>query len=901
MKSDAKVVVELPWVHMVGREAEVERAADTAGRVCENGERRVITVSGGDGSGKTRFIDELCERFSERGLFPERVFRARAVPGDGAHALIARLLQRRFDIDETYAMHDQEALLRAHATEVLPEEKVEEVCYFLGSLFGVRSAGTPLTRAWSVDPFHAGVVQQSILANFVETDAKRAPICLIFEDLQHADYESLDLALFLAETLFSRVLIVFTGSSEFFAQRELWTAFGAPNHELFELPRLSCEEGDLLLNAILAGCEGGVPLDLYRVVDEHAHGNPKLIERSVRAFFECGVLVSGLSIGRCRYVPERLAEFQLTPDSDATSGSTLSSSEMRVLEYAAIAGEPLWFGALVALARCDAGEATGRHVEPELGHTLHSLERRGLLVECKNPTIPCEREFSFVRQTERECALARVGSERRRRYHRVVGQWLSELPEQRSNSAFDALAGRHFEAGGNDIRAAEAYLSAASLARTQYAPEQAAPLFESALKLLTDDDGEQRIQALHDQGDVLVALGRTSEALNAFEEMLRLARHSGKTAKAGAAHSRIGRVFRQTGRLEEAQKHLQRALEAFESVADERGVAGARDDLGRLAWMRGDLEVALREMRTAFELRKQLADPRSIALSLNNIGAVCLDRGQLSDAEQAFGAALQIRSRIDDRSGQIESLEAQAELCMRLTEYSKAVDLLTQAQRVAESVGDRARTLPVLALLGTAYACLGESKRALSIFLDARVLAVEVGDAMTHAEVERGLSGSYLAIGDLRAAGGAAETAYSLARNTRSKSLLMRALRTLGTVTVAGAWGESREGLAVDHFMRSIQLAKEVGDELELAKTYRAFCLFAHRFNNPEIRSQVIKLREMADDIFARYRSRSSARNSVTPEFSLLSELKALPSDPISGTMRVDRDAVDADGVQLAG
>jgi len=903
VKSGVKVAVEveLPWVHMVGREAELERAVDFAGLVCKNGERRVLTVSGGDGSGKTRFVDEFCQRFSERGLFPERIFRAQALPGDGANALIARLLRRRFEIDEAYAIHDQQALLRAQAAEVLAAEKLEDVCYYLGSLFGVPSATTPLSRALSSDPLRAGVLKQSILANFVEADAKHAPLCLIFEDLQHADYESLDLALFLAETLFSRVLLVFTGSSQFFAQRELWTAFGAPNHELLELPRLSCDEGDHLLNELLVGCEGGVPLDLYRVVDDHAHGNPELIERSVRAFFACGALVSGPNIGQCRYVPERLADFRLSPEANPAP-STLSLAELRVLEYAAISGDQCWFGALVALAHADSEEeAAAQDVVPELSDTVHTLEQRGLLVERPDSIFAGEREWSFAQQSERNRALARVASERRRRYHRIVAEWLSGLPRERANSDHDALVACHFEAGGDDVRAAAAYLSAASLARTQYDPAHAAPLFEAALQLLTEDDDERRVLALHDQGDVLLTLGRTSEALGAFEDMLSLARHAGKTAKAAAAHSRIGRLFRQIGRLEEAEQHLRCALEAFESVADEPGVAGARDDLGRLAWLRGDFDVALCEMRAAFELRKQLADPRSLAVSLNNIGAVCLDRGKLGDAQQAFAAALQIRSRIDDRSGQIESLEAQAELCMRLAEYSKAVDLLTNAQGLAESVGDRSRALPVLALLGTAYACLGESKRALSIFLGAQALAIEVGDAITRTEIERGLAGSYLALGNLPAAGEAAETAYTLARNTRSKSLLMRALRSLGTVTVAGAWGEDREGLAVEHFMRSIQLAKEIGDELELAKSYRAFCFYAHRFNNPEIRFQVIKLREMADEIFARYRPQSGARHSVTPQFDLLSELKALPSDPISGTMAVKKCGPLAKDVLLAG
>ena len=210
-------------------------------------------------------------------------------------------------------------------------------------------------------------------------------------------------------------------------------------------------------------------------------------------------------------------------------------------------------------------------------------------------------------------------------------------------------------------------------------------------------------------------------------------------------------------------------------------------------------------------------------------------------------------------------MEAHAELCMRLGESSKAVELLERAKKLVESLHDRARALPVLALLGRAHAHLGESERALGVLFAARALAVELGDELSLSEVERALAGIHLALGDLPAAGNRAHSALGLARQTGSKSLLTRALRTLGTVTAAGAWGQAQECTAVDHFMRAIALAKETGNELELAKTYRAFCFYAHRFNNTEIRFQIAKLRGMADEIFARYRPRSGNNESLLP------------------------------------
>ena len=45
--------------------------------------------------------------------------------------------------------------------------------------------------------------------------------------------------------------------------------------------------------------------------------------------------------------------------------------------------------------------------------------------------------------------------------------------------------------------------------------------------------------------------------------------------------------------------------------------------------------------------------------------------------------------------------------------------------------------------------------------------------------------------------------------------------------TGAGAWGAQYEDRAVEYFMRSIQLCKELGNDVEIAKSYRAFAQYA--------------------------------------------------------------------------
>jgi hypothetical protein len=72
--------------------------------------------------------------------------------------------------------------------------------------------------------------------------------------------------------------------------------------------------------------------------------------------------------------------------------------------------------------------------------------------------------------------------------------------------------------------------------------------------------------------------------------------------------------------------------------------------------------------------------------------------------------------------------------------------------------------------------------------------------------------------------------------------------------------------------MRSIAICKEIGNELEVAKSYRAFSGYvsasAHYQRIPEIQREAQKLSQMADEIFERHRIRvayTSPRTSPSP------------------------------------
>ena len=420
------------------------------------------------------------------------------------------------------------------------------------------------------------------------------------------------------------------------------------------------------------------------------------------------------------------------------------------------------------------------------------------------------------------------------------------------------MLARHLELAGCLTRAAFTYIDSGGLARAQYAQKRANDHYRRGLELLGEDDARRRLDALHDHGDVLVQLGRTDEALAAFREMLALAYRLGLKGKGGAAHNRIGRLHRDTGSLDGAREHLEHGLELFNVVRDRRGVAASHDDIGKLLWMRGEYEPALEQMRTALDMRKELGDGRSIALSLNNIGLVWRDHGQQAKAREALEASLAIRRERNDPLGIVESLNALGDLALDHGEAEKALKLFYEAHAIARDVGEHNRIALVLTNIGEALLRLKRADEAITALTEAEGLCDETGDRLHLAEAKQGLAKAYLEQKDLKRAREAIKRAVDLLGQVRSKPHLAIALRTLGEVTGAGAWGDGHEVKAVDYFMRSIAICKEIGNELEVAKSYRAFSSYvftspAYR-HNADIQREARKLDSMAEEIFERHR-----------------------------------------------
>jgi tetratricopeptide (TPR) repeat protein len=846
--------IPLPRAPLVGREAELSVLDQALARAIATRRPETVTIIGGAGLGKTRLVTEILARVSAR-EHKARAFRGIAMQSGPPHGVVQKILRARFGITDQTDPGAARELLRTQVTELLEDRRVTEFLHFLGAYLDVSFPESPFTKAFEGDEEQFTRISRAVLRRFLETDAQKGPTLLTFEDLHWAHDETLDVVRYLSQSgMDAPILIIVTARPELLTRRPDFSE----QKTRIELAPLGPDHASSLVRHLLAPVRE-LPEEIVEAAVETGGGSPYLIEQMVRTFFQSGTLAVR-NDGTWDVDLDKLDEAQLplsVDDAIAARIASLAPPERQILERAATVGSVFWLGTLVALGRMEkAVPALWGGAEDLAGHyrqLLAALEERDYVIRFADSSIPGEEEFAFKHNLERDALHRLASADASKRYHRCIAEWLEFRLGERGEESYEMLA-QHYERSGATLQASHYFLSAGDRARARFANAKAADYYARGLDLLGSSDVVRRIDAEHDYGDVLQLLGRNEEAIAAFRRMLGLAFGLDLKSKGGAAHNRIGRVYRAVGQLEEAMRHLGTGHALFDAAHDGRGVASSLDDVGKVHWMRGAYDHAERFLRRGLELRRELGDRRSIALSLNNLGLVYQDSGRFDQAQESFTEALAIRRDIGDAPGMAQTLNNLGTIHQDHGDHRRASELWREALEYARRVGDRMREAVILTNLGESSYRQGKPADAIRVLSEAERISATLGDRILEAEILRGLAKAHLARGDLVSARGYVSRSVALFEQARSKPFLGVALRTLAEVE-SSSRDDGSERRAEDAYRQSLALFDELGNEIELAKTCDSFSSFLERTSPPDDRARLdeaSRLRDRALEVHGR-------------------------------------------------
>jgi len=128
------------------------------------------------------------------------------------------------------------------------------------------------------------------------------------------------------------------------------------------------------------------------------------------------------------------------------------------------------------------------------------------------------------------------------------------------------------------------------------------------------------------RGDYDTAELRYTEALEIFERL-------GNQAGLASSNHQLGMLAQERGDYYEAELRYTQSLEIKERLGDQAGPASSYHGLGTLAQLRGDYETAEQRYTQALEIFERLGNQVGVASIYNNLGMLAQER----DDEQAIG------------------------------------------------------------------------------------------------------------------------------------------------------------------------------------------------------------------------------------------------------------------------
>jgi class 3 adenylate cyclase len=433
---------------LVGRALELSILESLWGRASAEGLPHLVSIFGPPGVGKSTLVAEFARGAAYAGA---RVVAGRSLPYResstyGAFAGQVMKLGGGFESDPPGVVSDK---LHARSAVLLAGTESDPVAVagHLGVIVGIDAGAEAADR---------DALFYSIRA-FVEAAAREQATIFIFEDIQWANANMLDLVHALVQRARGPILFVTLARPELLDVRGDWGS-GLAGYTALTLGPLGEEDARELVSRRL-----GDPRQADEVI-AIAEGNPLFIEQ----------LVAGIGEVATGSLPTNVREIV------AARLDALPRRERALLLDAAVVGKVFWLDALRALD----GESD------DLVQVLEELERRDLIRRETGSIIEGQQQFAFTHALIRDVAYDLLARADRARRHALVAEFFGGTTGG-SGEAIGALV-RHWRAAGENERAVEQLLRAAEIAERGWAKDHAAAFYREAFELIPADETERR-------------------------------------------------------------------------------------------------------------------------------------------------------------------------------------------------------------------------------------------------------------------------------------------------------------------------------------------------------------------------------------------------------------------------
>ncbi len=394
--------------------------------------------------------------------------------------------------------------------------------------------------------------------------------------------------------------------------------------------------------------------------------------------------------------------------------AAVSETARQLLTSAAVIGRSFDFATLQAVS--------GRS-QDETIDGVEELMRRGILIEDSSRSTPSLPSYDFSHAKLRELAHTETSLARRRLLHLRAGEALAAPGrERRELEALAGLIAGHFQAAGQDRRAADYFRLAGDHARRLYANGEALAHYQAALAA-----GHPQPATLHEAlGDLHLLQGEYLLAITSFQTAAALCEKD----HLSALMHKLGEASHRQGDYIAAENYFRAALEAAGDDCDPAFQAHLYADWSLTAHMQGQRQAAYEYAESARQYAETSADASATAQALNMLGILAHASNDLAQAAAFLEQSLHTAESLNNSAMRSAALNNLARVYLEQDRLNEALTLTHQALEDSTRLGDRHRQAALYNLLADIYHLAGREEEAMQQLEKAVVLFSEIGEGV---------------------------------------------------------------------------------------------------------------------------------------------------------------------------
>ena len=200
------------------------------------------------------------------------------------------------------------------------------------------------------------------------------------------------------------------------------------------------------------------------------------------------------------------------------------------------------------------------------------------------------------------------------------------------------------------------------------------------------NDKRELVRILKEIGTIHYLLSEFREAIEYYEQALKISREIGGRSGEGSGLRILGLAYARLGETRKAIEFYEQALKISREIGDRSGEGTALGNLGNAYADLGEPRKAIEYHEQALKISREIGDRRGEGADLGNLGNAYADLGDSCKAIEHYQMALAITREIGDRRGEGNSLGNLGLVYAELDQIPQAIECAKSALTILEAI-----------------------------------------------------------------------------------------------------------------------------------------------------------------------------------------------------------------------